>query len=149
MTIHIVRSGESLESIARSYGVDPTRLAADNLVPSSGALAVGQTLVIRFPKLLHTVNPGETLSSIAAFYGTTVRKLWRNNFSLGGNPTIEPGRTLVISYHEKKAGSCPVQRLRLSLYSGGTALRAASLFKHTDTVYIRNHRLGPSAAPGG
>ena len=104
MTIHIVRSGESLESIARSYGVDPTRLAADNLVPSSGALAVGQTLVIRFPKLLHTVNPGETLSSIAAFYGTTVRKLWRNNFSLGGNPTIEPGRTLVISYHEKKPG---------------------------------------------
>lgn len=105
MTIHIVRSGESLESIARSYGVDPTRLASDNLVPSSGRLAVGQTIVIRFPKLLHTVDPGETLGSIAVFYGTTVRKLWRNNFFLGGNSTIDPGQTLVISYQEKKLGS--------------------------------------------
>lgn len=63
MTIHVVRSGESVASIAEIYGVDPVRLASDNSVPSSGALAVGQTLVVRFPALVHTVQPGETLPS--------------------------------------------------------------------------------------
>ena len=49
MTIHVVQAGETVGSIAESYGVDPARLAADNAVPPSGALAVGQTLVVRFP----------------------------------------------------------------------------------------------------
>ena len=48
MTIHVVRAGESIGSIAAYYGVDPARLAADNDVPPDSALAVGQTLVVRF-----------------------------------------------------------------------------------------------------
>ena len=44
MKIHVVQAGESVWSIASDYGVDPDRLAADNEVPPSGALAVGQTL---------------------------------------------------------------------------------------------------------
>ena len=30
MTIHVVQAGETVGSIAESYGVDPARLAADN-----------------------------------------------------------------------------------------------------------------------
>ena len=66
MTIHVVQAGETVGSIAESYGVDPARLAADNAVPPSGALAVGQTLVVRFPRQVHAVRAGETLASIAA-----------------------------------------------------------------------------------
>ena len=33
MTIHVVQAGETVGSIAESYGVDPARLAADNAVP--------------------------------------------------------------------------------------------------------------------
>ena len=73
MTIHVVQAGESVGSIAMHYGVDPVRLAADNAVPADGALAVGQTLVVRFPRQVHAVQPGETLTSIAAAYGTSVR----------------------------------------------------------------------------
>ncbi len=105
MTIHVVQSGESTGSIAAYYGVDPARLAADNSVPASGALAVGQTLVVRFPRQIHAVRPGETLSSIAAAYGVTVRQLWRNNWSLGGMERLVPGQTLVISYFEEKLGA--------------------------------------------
>ena len=65
MTIHVVQAGETVGSIAESYGVDPARLAADNAVPPSGALAVGQTLVVRFPRQVHAVRAGETLASIA------------------------------------------------------------------------------------
>ena len=104
MTIHIVSAGETLSSIARSYGVDPARLAADNGVPPTGALAVGQTLVVRFPRQVHAVAPGETLFSIAGMYGITVRELWRSNFFLGGNADLQPGQTLVISYLGEKLG---------------------------------------------
>lgn len=104
MKIHVVRSGESINSIAAYYGVDPIRLSSDNSVPPTGALAVGQTLVIRFPRQIHAVRPGETLSSIAALYGTTVRTLWRNNWFLGGNDILLPNQTLVISYFDESLG---------------------------------------------
>lgn len=105
MTIHVVQPGESVDSIAAYYGVDPTRLAADNTIPSSGALAIGQTLVIRFPRQIHAVRAGETLTSIAAAYGISVRRLWQNNWPLGGGTALTPGQTLVISYFDEKLGA--------------------------------------------
>ena len=73
MTIYVVQSGETIDTIAANYGVNPARLAADNEVPASGALAVGQTLVIRSPRQVHAVHSGETMGSIAAAYGISVR----------------------------------------------------------------------------
>lgn len=105
MMIHVVRSGETVASIAAYYGVDPARLAADNAVPSGGALAVGQTLVVRFPRQVHAVRPGDTLSSIANVYGVTVRQLWRNNWQLGGGTALVPGQDLVVSYFDQKLGA--------------------------------------------
>ena len=105
MTIHVVRPGDSIESIAAYYGVDPLRLASDNSVPDNGALAVGQTLVVRFPRQVHSVHPGETLTSIAARYGISVRDLWRRNWSLGGKETLTIGKTLVISYFDSSLGT--------------------------------------------
>ncbi|MDD3346838.1 LysM peptidoglycan-binding domain-containing protein [Oscillibacter sp.] len=104
MMIHVVQSGESTGSIAAYYGVDPTRLAADNAVPADGSLAVGQTLVIRFPRVVHAVRAGESLSSIAEAYGVSVRALWRNNWPLSGGELVYPGQVLVISYLDEKRG---------------------------------------------
>lgn len=105
MTIHVVRAGESVASIAEIYGVDPSRLASDNNVPPSGALAVGQTLVVRFPAQLHTVQRGETLESIAALHGISVRRLWQNNWALGGQWMLTAGQTLVIAYESPPSRS--------------------------------------------
>lgn len=105
MTIHIVQPNESIESIAANYGTDPTWLAANNAVPADGALAVGQTLVVRFPRRIHAVQPGETLFSVADRYGITVRQLWRNNFPLGGSVDLVPGQLLAISFFDEKLGS--------------------------------------------
>lgn len=104
MIVHVVRAQETVGSIAESYGVDPARLAADNAVPPSGALAVGQTLVVRFPRQVHAVRSGETLTSIADRYGISLRQLWRNNWPLGGQSVIHPGDVLVISYFDEKLG---------------------------------------------
>lgn len=105
MTIHVVRPGDTVTSVAARYGVDARRLAADNGVGADGALAVGQTLVIRFPEVVHVIRPGETLFSLAAAYGTTVRRLWQNNWPLGGGTDLRPGETLVISYFGQRLGS--------------------------------------------
>ncbi len=98
MEIHVVSSGESISSIARLYGVPPSQILNDNQLPDPSRLVVGQTLVIRFPLQVHTVRSGETLLSIARQYGVTVRRLQQNNPVLGGNITIYPGQTLIISY---------------------------------------------------
>lgn len=105
MTIHVVRSGETLDSIAALYGVDPALLGSANDVPADGALAVGQTLVVRFPRQIHAVRSGETLSSIAAAYGTDTRALWQNNWVLGGGDALQEGQLLVISYFDEKIGA--------------------------------------------
>ncbi len=105
MTIHVVRPGETLDTIAASYGVDPAQLGAANEVPGDGALAVGQTLVVRFPRQVHAVRPGETLSSIAAAYGTDPRTLWQNNWALGGGDALTVGQLLVVSYLDEKIGA--------------------------------------------
>ncbi len=104
MTIHVVSPGETVDSIAAGYGVAPKQLAADNELPPDYALAVGQTLVVRFPRAVHVVAAGETLTSIAEQYGTTVRQLWRNNWALGGREALEAGQLLVISYFGEAIG---------------------------------------------
>jgi len=104
MTIHVVSPGETVDSIAAGYGVAPKQLAADNELPPDYALAVGQTLVVRFPRAVHVVAAGETLTSIAAQYGTTVRQLWRNNWALGGAEALTAGQLLVVSYFGEKIG---------------------------------------------
>ena len=104
MIIHVVRSGESVSSIARQYGVSPRRLAADNAVPDTGALAVGQTLAVRFPRQVYAVRQGDTLSAVAREFDVTVRQLYRRNIQLGGRDHLVPGQELVISYWGEKLG---------------------------------------------
>ena len=108
MLIHVVRPGETLYAIARDYGVPLSQLLQDNQPPDPERLAVGQTLVVRFPALSHTVRPGETLSSIAGEYGVSVRTLQRNNPVLGGGTEIYPGQTLVISYEQQPQATLSV-----------------------------------------
>lgn len=105
MIIHVVSYGETIYSIARRYGVDPTRLAVDNGVSVSGELAVGQTLAVRFPRQLYSVQAGDTLEKVAQRFGVTVRQLYRRNYQLGGQPNLTPGEVLVISYEEEKLGT--------------------------------------------
>ena len=105
MEIHVVQPGETLYGIAGQYQADPAILQELNGLPPGGVLAVGQTLVIRHVDTFHTVQPGQTLTGVAALYGISLRQLYRNNFGLGGQSTIQPGQRLVIAYRDAPAGS--------------------------------------------
>ena len=100
MQIHIVKSGETLTSIARSYGVSVTLLQRLNEVPPSGALAVGQTLVVFENARTRVVRPGETLTSIAREEGVSLLTLYQNNIFLSGRSDIEAGEELIVDLGE-------------------------------------------------
>ena len=104
MVIHTVRSGDSIYSIAREYGVPPSRIITDNMLENPSKLAVGQDIVVLFPTVTHTVKGGETLSSIARMYGKTLLDLYRNNPILGGIPNVYPGQVLNITYEMPPLG---------------------------------------------
>ena len=108
MVIHVVAPGDTLFSIAEAYGVPFSLLAIDNGLSAPYQLAVGQALVVQFPRLAHTVRPGEPTSAIAAQYGISLRQLLRNNPVLGGGSLIYPGQTLVIAFQGEKLGALTV-----------------------------------------
>ncbi len=96
MEIHVVRPGDTLASVAQSYGVPLAILESDNQLPDPRRLVPGQTLVVRRPIRLYTVQPGDTLYSIARENGLTPRQLLQRNPILRGEPAVFTGQTLVL-----------------------------------------------------
>lgn len=101
---HIVQPGETLNSIAVDYGVDPAALASANNLTNRNLVRVGQVLVI--PGITerealeargtrHTVQTGESLSQIAQQYGVTVEQILAVN-GLDDPNTIIVGQELLI-----------------------------------------------------
>lgn len=99
--IHIVREGETIYGIARTYGVEPGALIFDNELPPDGALVVGQALLVLIPAATYTVREGDTVYSIAAANGLSSLTLVRNNLFLLGAGVLKTGDTLVLSYEEE------------------------------------------------
>lgn len=97
-TIHIVKQGETIQSIANQYGVSVQRLIYDNEILNQAQLVTGQALIILIPETIHNVQSGETLTSIAQNYQTTVNQLLRNNPYLTLQENLIPGQTIVIKY---------------------------------------------------
>lgn len=88
-TQHVVRRGETLSSIARSYGVSVNSLMQANNIRDPNRIFVGQRLCIPggggggHPggscANVHTVRYGETLSGIAAMYGVSTWAIMEAN----------------------------------------------------------------------
>lgn len=123
MVIHVVKAGETIFSIAKSYDTSPERIIIDNDLHNPSSLAVGQTLVILYPKLTHTVKPGETLTSVAKLYGVTINQLMRNNPILAGRYDIYPGQTLVIEYVQLKQGTMSINGYAYPYIDKNTLIR--------------------------
>lgn len=122
--IHVVKTGETLYSIARRYGVSVETLAYLNKITNPSRIYVGQQLIIPRSSgqptptpatpgatatpipggtsVVYVVQHGDTLYSIARRYGTTVQAIATLNNIV--NPSrIYAGQRLVIN-----TGSSPV-----------------------------------------
>ncbi len=106
---YLVKSGDTLASIARRYGVPVDGLAAVNGLSSINRIWAGTYLWIpastvppTFPpgqtcRTKYTVRRGDTLAKIAARYGVTVWRLAWNNGITNYN-YIYPGQRLCIPW---------------------------------------------------
>lgn len=104
MIFHVVRSGETLNSIALTYGTTVDALIRNNGMPNPNNLAVGQCVVVVYPQIVHTVSPGDTIFSIAERYGVSVNALYRNNPQLLSLPDISVGEDLVVKFEDEPIG---------------------------------------------
>ena len=108
MIIYTVKPGDSVDSIARRYGLPPERIITENELRDPTALVVGQTLVLTQPTAVYTVAQGDSVYSIAARFGISANQLWRNNPQLGGGSKLTPGQELVITLPPPTFGSIDV-----------------------------------------
>lgn len=98
MRIYIVRPGDSVWSIARTFGVTPQSIIDANKLQDTASLVIGQSLIIPTRERAYRVLPGDTIWSISRRFGVSVDSIVDlNNIS---NPyAIYPG--LIIRIPEK------------------------------------------------
>lgn len=89
---HVLRKGETLYSVAKSYDISPDALAKANAVSDPSKLRIGMSLLI---PAVHRVAKGETLFGIAKAYGITLDAL-RDANGLSSSSLIKPGDLLVV-----------------------------------------------------
>lgn len=101
MIIHVVQPGDTINSIADTYGISALVLIRDNGLEKQTDLVIGQTIVIAYPEVVHEVAEGDTFLSIAQTYNITFLELLRNNPFLSEVDYIYPGERLVIKYNNQ------------------------------------------------
>jgi membrane-bound lytic murein transglycosylase D len=107
--IHVVRSGDSLYTIARAHRIDTADLAKWNKLPTKATLKIGQTLVVQDPfkapsgravssasgSIIYAVQAGDSLSSIAHKFEVSVAELTRWN-AIKAHQPLRTGQRLSI-----------------------------------------------------
>lgn len=103
MRIYVVKPGDTVWTIARTYGVSPQDIVNANKLQGSAKLVVGQTLVIPTRERAYRVMPGDTIWSIARKFEVSVDSI----ASLNGIPSpylIYPGTVIRIPEKAKNYG---------------------------------------------
>jgi murein DD-endopeptidase MepM/ murein hydrolase activator NlpD len=115
---HILEKGETLYSVARSFGVKPEDIAKANSIDDPLKLRAGKRLLIpgdgiagdavagAVEALSHKVVKGDTLFSIAKAYGVSLGAL-RSANKLTASSIIKPGDTLSIPGGKSPAAAKP------------------------------------------
>ena len=109
---HVVTAGESLLSIAARFGVAPQTIAYNNDMSDSGALQVGQSLLIPpFDAAIHVMSPGDSVDALAARFGVDADALRELNRIGSDDGASGDPRVVLIPVADARF---PGFRLRLS-----------------------------------
>ena len=134
---YTVKSGDTLYSIARAYGVTVSALAAVNNITNYNLISVGQVLVIPSTTITppptttvkYTVKSGDTLYKIATMYNTTVAKIAAANNITNVN-SIYVGQVLVIP-GTTVTPPPPTTTVKYTVKSGDTLYKIATMYNTT------------------
>ncbi len=117
-TTHVVRPGESLQTIASQYGTPWRTIALANRVVNPYLLSAGQVLEVPvndggLSGAIHTVQPGETLIHLAFRYGLPAYRLAAVN-ALANPAALLPGQWLFIPGQRPSWMPAPFESIDLS-----------------------------------
>ncbi|PLS02309.1 glycoside hydrolase family 18 protein [Neobacillus cucumis] len=101
MQIHVVKSGESLTTIARTYHSTVQDIVEANDLPNPNNLVIGQSIVIPIIGRFYFVQPGDSLYSIAREFGVTPQQLASVN-RINMNQPLNVGFRLYIPQGAKR-----------------------------------------------
>ena len=90
---YVVKKGDTLYSIAKSYGLTVQQLVVANKLANSNLIKIGQVLTI--PTTSYTVKAGDTLTKIARAHGVTLQQLLAVN-TISNPNRIKIGQILKI-----------------------------------------------------
>lgn len=101
MLIHVVKSRDTIQSIADYYGISVTTLSLINGIDDPNNLVIGQAIIIAHPEITYIVEEGDTLLDIANEHNVTVLQLLINNPHLSDQKYIYPGDIIIIKYNTR------------------------------------------------
>ncbi len=105
MHIHKVKNGETVYSIAKEYGIQPSKIAEYNGLENKNRLSVGRELLILTPTRTYTVKHGDSLSSVAMRFGTKKRDLIRSNPLHTLEEKLTVGEVLAVKNEAERYGT--------------------------------------------
>jgi murein DD-endopeptidase MepM/ murein hydrolase activator NlpD len=102
ITTYTVKKGDTLESIAKQFGVSKNTLIQSNdSLNSKGTLTVGQVLaILPIDGVAYTVKKGDTVTGLALKYSATTKDILSYN-GLEKSSDLQVGDTIVIPGGEK------------------------------------------------
>ncbi|MFC1750772.1 peptidoglycan DD-metalloendopeptidase family protein [Pseudomonadota bacterium] len=130
---HVVASGETLSTIAESYGVKTNTLLWENGLYNANTLKIGQTLVVPpVDGISHTVAKGETIEKIATKFKVDEAAITKQNKLLAGDLTV--GQKLFVP------GAVPIAPPRTYTDRSGRSVSVGT------PVYFADSTSGPIGA---
>jgi spore germination protein len=137
MQIHVIQSGQTLYSLAKTYGISAEMIQTANKIQNPNRLVIGQTLVIPIIGSFYWVHQGDTLYSIARRFGLSAQALAQIN-RIDLNQPLQPGfrlyipplpkKTVEINAYAESRGSQASQNLKPFLYEAAPHLTYLSPF---------------------
>ena len=125
MQIYRVKENDTVYSIAKEYGVAPSKIIEYNGLERPGKISVGEEILIPSPTRTYKVQSGDTLSAVAMRFGAKKRDLIRYNPSHAADATLRTGEILVIRTECERYGAavangyfylgCTEEKLRAAL----------------------------------
>ncbi len=144
---HVVRTGESLDSIAGLYHGRPSELAAANDLKADASIESGDELVVPVANAIaaphpqrYVTRPGDTLVTVADRFNVSVENLRRWNHL--SSSAIKPHRTLYVDVPVRLAPTTHV-RARGSHTRSSTATKASPAVPKT-TSKPSSHNPSPT-----
>jgi murein DD-endopeptidase MepM/ murein hydrolase activator NlpD len=117
--IHEVKSGETVSTIAASYGLKTSTVLWENGISDKGSLKIGQKLLVPpVDGVSHKVAKGEDVSKISKAYGVDAAAVMKQNKLVATNLTV--GQQIFIPGAKPIVVDAPVIPNRVAVNRAGT-----------------------------